>query len=400
MMLWLNRYIFVIHQQLMIVNLFNLISMKQFTLLAVLIFTSFVAPFTAQSCSAFLLKGKDYSVIGFNENWKTMPGMVVINGRGVQKTGMSWKQLVSETQVPERQAKWTSRYGSVSFNLLGVDMPCYGINEKGLFIVELYLAKTYSIADEKKANLFWGHWIQYQLDNFATVGEVVAHLNEAPVIDWWPTFPGSHFFLSDKKGNTAAVELIDGKYVISTGKTMPVPVLCNKPYQQELNTLSAYKAFGGEQEFDMTKAKLEWSERYTKAAHYMNLYNAKADGDPIDYAWNALNNIGRGEWQLIYDVLHTNIQFRTDTGKEVKTIDMKAIDFSAKTPLFLDINAMLNGEVLSHFAPLTPSVNKEYVAKGFPIGYENAEFANGEAFVTLQQNIDRYVRSTYFNTPQ
>ena len=35
---------------------------------------------SAFACSAFLLKGEDYQVIGFNENWKHLPGMVVVMG--------------------------------------------------------------------------------------------------------------------------------------------------------------------------------------------------------------------------------------------------------------------------------------------------------------------------------
>lgn len=37
---------------------------------------------------------------------------------------------------------------------------------------------------------------------------------------------------SDKEGNTAAIELIDGKFSVCSGKTMPIPVLCNEKYQE------------------------------------------------------------------------------------------------------------------------------------------------------------------------
>lgn len=350
-------------------------------------------PIKNYACSAFLLKGKDYSVVGFNENWKSMPGMVVINNKGIEKHGLSWKQLVSNTQVDEHKVSWTSKYGSVTFNLLGVDMPCYGVNERGLFIVELYLDKTFSIGDATKPNLFWAHWIQYQLDNYATVNDVLANLNNAPIIDWWPTFPGSHFFLSDRNGDTAAIELIDGKYVISHQEDMPVPVLCNGQYAKEFSVLSDYQGFGGGEVFDLSKS--EWGERYIKAAYNLRNYDEKINGNPVEYSWDVLNSIGRGEWQLIYDVKNNKLQFRTDVGEEIKTIDMADINFSRKVPQYLDINAQLSGNVLDRFKALTLDVNDEYVAKGFPIGYENAEFAASEAFKTLQQNISNYVEKTH-----
>lgn len=352
-----------------------------------------ILPIENYACSAFLFKGKDYSIVGFNENWKSMPGMVIINPAGVEKHGLSWNQLVSDTIVDEQKTSWTSRYGSVSFNLLGIDMPCYGVNEKGLFIVELYLDKTFSIKGENKPSLFWGQWIQYQLDNFSTVDDVISNLNNSPIIDWWPTFPGSHFFLSDKTGNTAAIELIDGKYVIAHGDNMPIPILCNDQYAKELNVLNTYKAFGGTNTFDPSKS--EWSERYIKAAHYLQQYDSNLEESPVDYSWYVLNNIGRGEWQLIYDVENNNLQFRTDIGTEVKTIDMSKIDFSKTTPKYLDINIQTSGNISDNFMPLTVSINDEYVSKGFPIGYENAEFGKSKSYQSLLQNIHNYTKRIY-----
>ena len=107
----------------------------------------------AFACSAFLLKGKDYCVVGFNENWKTMPGMIVVNKRNVQKRNISWENLTTDHVDSKKQ--WTSKYGSVTFNLLGYDFPCYGVNEKGLFLVELYLEETSKVFNPKQPNMFW-----------------------------------------------------------------------------------------------------------------------------------------------------------------------------------------------------------------------------------------------------
>ncbi|MDR3252478.1 MAG: linear amide C-N hydrolase [Tannerella sp.] len=350
---------------------------------------------STKACSAFMLKGEGYCVVGFNENWKSMPGLVFINKRGVHKENLSWKQLVSKRRVDEVKIKWTSLYGSVSFNLLGIDMPCYGVNEKGLFIVELYLDKTYSTDAPGKANMFWGQWIQYQLDNYATVGELIENLNSAPVIDWWPAFPGSHFFVSDKAGNTAAIALIEGKYVVSTGDKMPVPVLCNNRYQGELNELQQYNSFGGAADFDINTKK--WKDRFAKAAHSIKSYNENpAVAYPVQYSWNLLDSIIPGEWQLVYDVNNLVLQFRSDLGHGIKQLDLSAIDFSNKSPVvYMDINADFSGDALPQFSKFTPAVNREYVAKGFPIGYANADFPKSEEYVILRKNIDKYVRRTF-----
>jgi hypothetical protein len=87
-------------------------------------------------CSAFLLKGEDYCVVGFNENWKTMPGMVVINKRNIYNESLSWKSLTSSENV----------------------------DEKGLFIVELSL----DINDDYVEK---GFPIGYVNDDFPDSGE-------------------------------------------------------------------------------------------------------------------------------------------------------------------------------------------------------------------------------------
>ena len=362
--------------------------------LLVQVFSSF--PMAVKACSAFMLKGKDYCVVGFNENdSKSLPGCILTNKRGVTKEGLSWNQLVSNEKINEPKIKWTSKYGSVSFNLLGIDMPCYGVNEKGLFIVELFLDKTYSTNIEGRANLFWGQWIQYQLDNYASVNEVLHALDSAPVIDWWPNYPGSHFFLCDKSGKTAAIELIDRKYVVYANDKMPIPVLCNNPYQEELIHLQQHKSFGGTTVFDMQSKR--WEDRFCKAAHLLNGYNKiQSAQNPVDYSWRMLNDIYPGIWQLVYDVNNGILQFRSDRGQGIKELDMSEIDFSTQTPvMYLDIHADFSGKSFSHFSKFSPEASMKYVSKGFVFGEENSAFSKTEEYAAIMRNIDIYVRKTY-----
>jgi penicillin V acylase-like amidase (Ntn superfamily) len=341
-------------------------------------------------CSAFLMKGKGYSLIGFNENWKSMPGMIVINKRGVVKRNLSWNYLVSKEKPSEPEFSWTSKYGSVSFNLLGLDMPCYGLNEKGLFIVELYLDKTYSQSDSMKPKMFWAQWIQYQLDNYSTVDEVIKGLNHTPVIDWWPTFPGSHFFVSDRKGNTAAVELIDGKFQVSVGETMPVPVLCNGKYQSELAKMKTFRPFGGGDTLNMDSRK--WENRFSKAAYYINNFDPGKEKNHLGYAFNVLDSIRPGQWQLVADIKNNIVYFRTDLAKSVKSINLLNCDFSKEAKIkFIDANSDKQGDVFADLTDLTVEINDGYVIKGFPVGYENQKFYSSDEYTYLKNNLHSYV---------
>lgn len=74
--------------------------------------------------------------------------------------------------------QWTSKYGSVvtsAFEIASTD----GMNEKGLVANLLWLPETeYPVRDQSKPGLAITAWVQYMLDNFATVDEAVAFIDE------------------------------------------------------------------------------------------------------------------------------------------------------------------------------------------------------------------------------
>ncbi|MDQ1095166.1 MULTISPECIES: linear amide C-N hydrolase [Chryseobacterium] len=354
-----------------------------------LLFVLLMCSAAVSACSAFLLKGHDYCVVGFNENWKTMPGMIVVNKRGILKRNISWENLTTDSAVPATQ--WKSRYGSVTFNLLGYDFPCYGVNEKGLFLVELYLEETGRVRNPSQPDMFWAQWIQYQLDHYTSVKEVVNNLNKGPNIDWWPNAAGSHFFLTDARGNTATIALLDGKYKVLTDKDMPMPLLCNNQYHKDLQEVQKFDFLGGKEKFSFDQMN-QWENRYSRAYYMMKNYTQ--DKKPVDYAWNILNSIHPGEWQTVIDVKNMNLYFRSDLRKEIKTINLSGLDFSQNASVrYLDIHTDRLGEVNKDFEVLTLSKNNEYVEKGFPVGYDNKEFPVSDIFTTIKRNIAEFFRN-------
>ncbi|MBM7420534.1 MULTISPECIES: linear amide C-N hydrolase [Chryseobacterium] len=358
----------------------------KFLFLRCIVISFFFYAAESRACSAFLLTGKDHNVVGFNENWKTMPGMIVVNKREVLKRNISWKNLTTNQTQPNKQ--WISKFGSVTFNLLGYDFPCYGVNEKGLFLVELYLEETTKVYNPKQPDMFWAQWIQYQLDNYKSVKEVVDHLNEGPNIDWWPNAAGSHFFLADTKGNSATIALLNGKYNVLTNKEMPMPLLCNNQYHKDLTSAKKFDFLGGNKKFDFNQST-NWEDRYNRAYYMLKNYNY--DKKPVDYAWNILNSIHPGEWQTVIDTKKMNLFFKSDLKKEVKTIDINKLDFSKNASIkYLDIHIDKTGTVNDHFQNLTVLKNNEYVEKGFPIGYDNKEFGTSRIFETLKKNIVQF----------
>jgi choloylglycine hydrolase len=69
-------------------------------------------------------------------------------------------------------------------------------------------------------------WIQYQLDNNATIEEVIATDAKIRIS---PNNPPLHYLIADASGNAATIEFFNGKIVVHKGKDLPFPVLTNNP---------------------------------------------------------------------------------------------------------------------------------------------------------------------------
>lgn len=112
------------------------------------------------------MEGSHRIYLGRNLDWDWEDGMIFINPRNVRKTAI----VISLQDA----AKWTSKYGSVTFNQLGREFPFGGMNEKGLVIENMWLDGTQYPQPDARPEVNMLQWIQYQLDNYSTVAEVVA----------------------------------------------------------------------------------------------------------------------------------------------------------------------------------------------------------------------------------
>ena len=110
------------------------------------------------------------------------------------------------------------------------------MNEKGLVVEEMSLPNTDFLMDSNHTYLTSPQWIQYQLDNFTTVEEVIDNLDSILPIGWvW------HFFVADRNGNSASIEFINGELIVHKEKNMPNQCMSNSPYSESVefyNTLS------------------------------------------------------------------------------------------------------------------------------------------------------------------
>jgi hypothetical protein len=188
------------------------------------------------------------------------------------------------------------------------------------------------------------------------VEEVLSNLSTIVLDGWW-----WHFFVSDRDGNTAAIEFLDGDLTVYTDDSMPMPVLCNTAYPDELANLEAYAGFGGEKP---VRLRHKGTERFVHAAHMIR--NAPESVD-VDYGFKILKNLERGltQWSIVIDVNQGRVYFHTSEGRKIKYFDMARLDFSPDTPVkMLDVHADLKGDVLDYFVNYSPERNWRATKEG------------------------------------
>lgn len=321
------------------------------------------------SCSTFALFHEDLRIVGHNlDDDIPVPGMVVVNKRGVAKETISWRALKSAFGRPESDPRiaWVSRYGSVTYNTFGKEFIDGGANEAGLYVGEMTLMAT-QWPESPSVNAYHHQWMQYLLDNHASVPEALASLEKvvpAGHCRW-------HFFLADRDGRTAVVEFLDGRTTVFTGDAMPVPVLCNSRYDRELKRLAEFEK-SGERLEDLKGCEAD--PRFLRAEARLRGYAARPE-PPAEFAFSLLSELdcGNNKWAVVFDLVGRRMYFRTSLARKRRFVDFASFDFSCATPtLALDIDRDLEGDVAKAFTSWTPEANREVldrVFRGIDMGF-------------------------------
>ncbi len=314
------------------------------------------------ACSTFMLKKDDSFIIGHNDDeYKDyMPGYFFINKRGVLKTSFSVNNLLGKLDVAPK-IQWISQYGSITWNAFGREFPMGGVNEAGLHIDVMSLQETRYPETNLQPHMLVCQWVQYQLDNYRSVDEVIRNsMQLIPEFDTW------HFFISDKQGDYACLEFIDGKPKIYNGNSMPVPALCNSQYSLELFYLKSYQGFGGARDIFETYNGID--TRFVQAATMIKDYRPDQSKPIVQYGFDILKQLERGnnKWSIIIDVNHSMIYFHTSLCRKVKYFSYKDFDFSAKTPVTMfNLNSNYEGDIIKKFIPYSLKTNQKLTTELF-----------------------------------
>jgi choloylglycine hydrolase len=343
------------------------------------------------ACSTVMLKRDGILLTGHNLDESTdFEGFVCVNKRNYYKVGSTHGALKSYSKYLPYSFNWISKYGSITWSSQGRDLPDGGINEAGLVIEEMSLANHPYRPIGILPRLFQMQWIQYHLDTFSTVDQVI---KSASIIipDGWAW----HFFVADKSGNCATLEYIDNQLVVHAGQSLPVTALCNSTYEEELTRLNHYKGFGGGKAIDLEDKSIS---RFVRAAYMLNAYKSQSHSSAVDYVFDILENLSSNLTRRSYvvDLINEVVYFRTDSHPQIRHFSLKSFDFSCDSPVqILNLNTPFSGDVTGKFQDYTPEANQKiaeswvnHVVEMHPDGTEQDRIEAG----LTEEHIERYAR--------
>lgn len=300
-------------------------------------------------CTTFCLKNKGETLFGKNYDWMIGDGAVFINRRGVSK----WSGIEGEKNI----AKWTSKYGSVTFNQYGWESPSGGMNEAGLVIELMWLDDTKYPTPDARPAIDVLEWIQFNLDTAATAADVIKNSESVRIA----SRVNLHYLVNDKQGNAATIEFLNGKLVAHTGEKLTVAALANDTYERSLNYSGMAPAARSESSLD------RFTRASTKTLQFAE--STKTEKEALEYAFDILKDVAQKnstQWSIVYDQRRGRIHFRTRKTPEIKSIDIKAFDYSCSSQVkMLDINAAQTGDVSHHFKAYTRAANRDLIERAF-----------------------------------
>lgn len=300
-------------------------------------------------------------------DWKDdMLSNLWILPRGIERNG----------QAGENSVSWKAKYGSVvtaAYDFATVD----GINEAGLMANLLWLAESgYPEVESVKPGLAVSLWAQYMLDRFASVADAVAHLEKEPFLLVSDVMPGSqrmttvHLSLSDKTGDSAIIEYVEGKQLIHHGREHQV--MTNSPtFDKQLALNEYWKTIGGTVMLPGTNRA---ADRYARAMFYVNAIPQVEDrrvatagvfsvirNCSVPFGINTENepNISSTRWRVVADHKDMHYYFESAVSPNVFWVDLGKVDFSPgasvkKLDLGKDSGRPIAGEVSAEFKPSEP----------------------------------------------
>jgi choloylglycine hydrolase len=258
-------------------------------------------------------------------------------------------------------ATWTSKFASVVLTAFDAGSGD-GMNEAGLGAHLLYLHGTQYEPPDSRPGLSNLQWVQFVLDNYATVAEAVEGLKAVRVVSMpaldreWPV----HLAIEDAGGDSAVLEFVQGRLVIHHGRD--VTVMTNEPaLDVQLANLGRYKMFGGRLAMP---GDIDPMSRFVRASSYVRtlpppasagqavallagvLHNVSVPFGALDTSGSESVDAWPTRWGTISDLTHKVYYVMPVNSPNVFWLDLARLNAASGEILVLDpYDVRLNGEV-------------------------------------------------------
>jgi penicillin V acylase-like amidase (Ntn superfamily) len=293
-------------------------------------------------CSTVILGAGAERLLAANYDYSLGHGLVATNLQGTAK---------ENGREPEDPAvRWVVRHGSVTLNSVSLELPTAGMNRAGLSIALMWHDDGDFGAEPVVRRIDPLQWIQYQLDNHATVHEVIDSLADVrPKAQGIPL----HYTLLDGHGDGLLLEFLGGEPQVLLNP--PEPVLTNSSHAACVAGLD-------------TVSDDAIRER-TSLGRFAELVRRGAASGPqadVAAAFDALSRVQQGSssggdpwaettktvWSVVFQPARHSIHLSTHGNRTVRRIELEHLDLSANSRYAcLDIHEGPAGDVTGLLRP-------------------------------------------------
>jgi penicillin V acylase-like amidase (Ntn superfamily) len=254
------------------------------------------------ACSAVAgAEGRGY--LGANFDWRARGGIVFESPRSQIKTAVSPK-------TGQVTMTWVSRLASLTVSQFGRDFPMQGMNEAGLAGLVLMGQSGYPVAGAL-GSITENLWLQYQLDQYETVDQVVAHVQDLGIEKLSASL---HWFFCDRSGRCAVVEFSEGRSVTYVGRHLDIRALTNSSYAAARHRFDAWR-----------RSENPLPQGYDSFARFIRLAEMSRTpefGSTMSSITAALDGVaaeGYTAWQTVFDLENRRFQIKLAEGAAGKS---------------------------------------------------------------------------------
>ena len=276
---------------------------------------------------------------------------IIINKKDIEKTAIS-----AQPDDVNGRLSWVSKYGSATFNQFGREFPLGGMNEAGLVVESMMLDKTQYPPKDSRPEIMVSQWIQYQLDNFSRVEDVIA--SDSKIRIQSSRYSKLHFLICEQSGICATIEFIGGELIYHTKERLPVKTLTNSTYADSLS-------FWRKEELPESDTNNS-IERFIRSADMVKGYDPHATDRPVEYAFNILKKVEQDsyktQWSIVYDITSLTVHFRTYGNQKIRSFGLNSFDFACSTPVkVMDMDLVMSGDIADKFIEYSYQANRNHL---------------------------------------